>query len=121
MKFVVAVGIMSFFADFTYEGSRSITGPYLGLLGAGAFAITHREATEEIWPVPPYRVTSIEAQDCGGGWKFHIIHADTDEPFTAYTARETDSTGWFTLSEMRALRLHPGFRQWVEEHTPPDW
>jgi hypothetical protein len=40
MKFVVMVGIMSFFADFTYEGSRSITGPYLGLLGAGAFAIS---------------------------------------------------------------------------------
>ncbi len=88
--------------------------------GETAEAAAHREATEEIWPVPPYRVTSIEVQDCGGGWKFHIIHADTDEPFTAYTARETDSTGWFTLSEMRALRLHPGFRQWVEEHTPPD-
>ena len=37
---MVTVGIMSFFADFTYEGSRSITGPYLGLLGAGAFAIS---------------------------------------------------------------------------------
>lgn len=83
-------------------------------------AAAHREATEEIWPVPPYRVTGIEVQDCGGGWKFHIIHADTDELFTAYTARETVSTGWFTLSEMRTLRLHPGFRQWVEEHTPPD-
>ena len=40
LKFVLMVGIMSFFADFTYEGSRSITGPYLGLLGAGAFAIS---------------------------------------------------------------------------------
>ena len=40
LKFVVMVGIMSFFADFTYEGSRSITGPYLGMLGAGAFAIS---------------------------------------------------------------------------------
>jgi len=40
LKFVVMVGIMSFFADFTYEGSRSIIGPYLGLLGAGAFAIS---------------------------------------------------------------------------------
>jgi MFS family permease len=37
---VIMVGIMSFFADFTYEGSRSITGPYLGLLGAGAFTIS---------------------------------------------------------------------------------
>ena len=40
LKFVVMVGIMSFFADFTYEGSRSIVGPYLGLLGAGAFTIS---------------------------------------------------------------------------------
>jgi Major Facilitator Superfamily len=40
LKFVLMVGIMSFFADFTYEGSRSITGPYLGMLGAGAFAIS---------------------------------------------------------------------------------
>jgi len=39
LKFVVLVGIMSFFADFTYEGSRSIIGPYLALLGAGALAI----------------------------------------------------------------------------------
>jgi MFS family permease len=40
LKFVLMVGIMSFFADFTYESSRSITGPYLGMLGAGAFAIS---------------------------------------------------------------------------------
>jgi predicted MFS family arabinose efflux permease len=39
MKFVLLVGVMSFFADFTYEGSRSIIGQYLGLLGAGALAI----------------------------------------------------------------------------------
>jgi len=30
---------MSFFADFTYEGSRSIIGPYLALLGAGAATV----------------------------------------------------------------------------------
>ena len=40
LRFVVIVGVMSFFADFTYEGSRSIVGPYLGLLGAGALAIS---------------------------------------------------------------------------------
>jgi predicted MFS family arabinose efflux permease len=39
LKFVLLVGVMSFFADFTYEGSRSIIGPYLGVLGAGALAI----------------------------------------------------------------------------------
>lgn len=34
LRFVVLVGVMSFFADFTYEGSRGILGPYLALLGA---------------------------------------------------------------------------------------
>ena len=39
LKFVLMIGVMSFFADFTYEGSRSIIGQYLKLLGAGALAI----------------------------------------------------------------------------------
>ena len=39
MRFVLLVGVMSFFADFTYEGSRSIIGPYLGQLGAGALEL----------------------------------------------------------------------------------
>jgi MFS family permease len=40
LRFVVVVGVMSFFADFTYEGSRSMVGQYMGLLGAGALAIS---------------------------------------------------------------------------------
>ena len=39
LKFVLLVGVMSFFADFTYEGSRSIIGQYLGVLGASVLAI----------------------------------------------------------------------------------
>jgi MFS family permease len=39
LKFVVLVGVMSFFADFTYEGSRSIIGPLLAVLGAGALTV----------------------------------------------------------------------------------
>jgi MFS family permease len=39
-RFVVLVGIMSLFADFTYEGSRSILGPYLGFFGLGGTAIS---------------------------------------------------------------------------------
>ena len=36
LKFVLLIGVVSFFADFTYEGARSITGPYLAILGASA-------------------------------------------------------------------------------------
>jgi predicted MFS family arabinose efflux permease len=36
---VLLVGVMSFFADFTYEGARSILGPYLAILGASGAAV----------------------------------------------------------------------------------
>jgi MFS family permease len=35
MRFVVGVGVVSLFADFTYEGGRGIVGAYLAALGAG--------------------------------------------------------------------------------------
>lgn len=34
LRFIVLIGILSFFADFTYEGSRSILGPFLATLRA---------------------------------------------------------------------------------------
>lgn len=39
LRFVVLVGVMSFFADFTYEGARGIVGPYFAALGASAVAV----------------------------------------------------------------------------------
>ena len=34
--FIVLLGVADLFADMTYEGARSVTGPYLGVLGASA-------------------------------------------------------------------------------------
>lgn len=39
LRFVLLVGVMSFFADFTYEGARGVLGPYLALLGASGTAV----------------------------------------------------------------------------------
>lgn len=39
MAFVVLIGTVSPFADMTYEGARSITGPFLALLGASSLAV----------------------------------------------------------------------------------
>jgi MFS family permease len=39
LKFIILIGIVSLFADMTYEGARSITGPYLALLGASAVTV----------------------------------------------------------------------------------
>jgi predicted MFS family arabinose efflux permease len=36
LNFVLLIGVLSFFADFVYEGARSINGPYLAILGASA-------------------------------------------------------------------------------------
>jgi predicted MFS family arabinose efflux permease len=38
-KFVLTIGIVNLFADMTYEGARSITGPFLESLGASAVAV----------------------------------------------------------------------------------
>ena len=39
LKFIVLIGVLSFFADFVYEGSRSVLGPYLALLGASGAVV----------------------------------------------------------------------------------
>lgn len=39
VKFIVLLGVVSLFADMTYEGARSIAGPYLALLGASGTVV----------------------------------------------------------------------------------
>src|SRR5712691_375411 len=39
LRFIILIGVVSLFADMTYEGARSITGPYLGVLGASATVV----------------------------------------------------------------------------------
>jgi hypothetical protein len=38
-RFVLIIGIVNLFADMAYEGGRSITGPFLGSLGASATVV----------------------------------------------------------------------------------
>jgi MFS family permease len=38
-KFIILVGVISLFSDMTYEGARSITGPFLGVLNASATVV----------------------------------------------------------------------------------
>lgn len=39
IRFVILLGVVSLFADATYEGARSITGPFLAVLGASGAAV----------------------------------------------------------------------------------
>jgi predicted MFS family arabinose efflux permease len=90
-KFVFLIGILSFFADFTYEGSRSIIGPYLGslqatativaivtgfgeLLGYGLRLVSGRlaDATSKYWPITIFgyvvQMASVPALALTGSW-----------------------------------------------------
>ncbi len=40
MKIIFLLGLVSLFADITYESARSISGPFLASLGAGAFLVS---------------------------------------------------------------------------------
>lgn len=69
-RFVLLIGVLSLFADFTYEGARSILGPYLASLQASAaivgtvtgfgelagyalrlFSGRLADATRQFWPI----------------------------------------------------------------------
>ena len=98
-----------------YPGTWGIPG---GAMRAGESPdeAARREAQEEIGPLGPYRTTGIEVQDCGGGWRFHIVTADVDAMFPTFCVRETAATGWFTRDDMSVLVLHPALQQWFDEH-----
>jgi MFS family permease len=48
VRFIIALGLISLLADVTYEGARSVNGPFLGTLGAGAAVIGVVSGTGEL-------------------------------------------------------------------------
>jgi MFS family permease len=92
LRFIILIGILSFFADFTYEGSRSIIGPYLAtlqatgaivgivtgfgeLLGYGLRLFSGRwaDATGRYWPITIFgyvvQMASVPALALTGTWQ----------------------------------------------------
>lgn len=47
--FLLLMGLVSLFSDITYEGMRSIIGPYLGMLGASAFFVSFVAGFSELF------------------------------------------------------------------------
>lgn len=48
LAFIVALGVVSLFADMAYEGMRGISGPFLGVLGASATIVGIVAGTGEL-------------------------------------------------------------------------
>lgn len=67
--FVLVIGIVNLFADMTYEGARSITGPFLGSLGASATVVGVVAGTGELLG---YSMRSYAGKSIGRGWVFGL-------------------------------------------------
>jgi MFS family permease len=96
LKFVILVGVLSFFADFTYEGSRSIVGPYFSLLQASAATVAivsglgellgyglrlvsgrAADATGKFWPITIFgyfvQMFSVPLLALAGSWQIAAV------------------------------------------------
>jgi MFS family permease len=75
-RFVLTFGIINLFADFTYEGARSITGAFLGSLGASAAVVGFTAGFGELIGYGFRSVTGYLADKTRAYWAF---------VFTGYT------------------------------------
>lgn len=73
LRFILLLGVVSLFGDITYEGARGVTGPYLKVLGAGAFAIGLVAGLSEFVGYALRLVSGYLADRTGGYWKLTIL------------------------------------------------
>ncbi len=72
-RLVILLGIVSLFADATYEGARSITGPYLGRLGASALVVASVAGLGELAGYALRLVFGALADRSGRYWALTLI------------------------------------------------
>src|SRR2546429_5059290 len=73
MMFVLLVGTSSFFADMTYEGGRSIVGPFLQVLGSTAAWIGIAAGAGEFLGYALRFVSGYWADRTGAYWRIAIL------------------------------------------------
>lgn len=73
LKFVILLGIVSLFADMTYEGARSINGQYLAILGANALTVGFVSGFGELIGYSLRLVSGYLADRTGKYWQITIF------------------------------------------------
>ncbi len=73
LRFVVLLGVVSLFADMTYEGARSITGPFLGMLGASAAVVGFVSGLGELVGYAVRLVSGYLSDRTGRYWALTIV------------------------------------------------
>jgi predicted MFS family arabinose efflux permease len=73
LQFVLIIGIVNFFADFTYEGARAIVGPFLGSLGASAAIVGFVAGLGELMGYALRSVSGYFADRSHRHWAFAFV------------------------------------------------
>lgn len=73
MYFIILLGIVSLFGDITYEGARSVTGPYLRTLGASASAVSLVAGIGEFFGYAPRLASGYLADRTKSYWLLTFI------------------------------------------------
>jgi MFS family permease len=96
LKFVLLIGVVSFFADFTYEGARSVTGPFMAVLGASGAVVgivaglgellgyglrlvsgSLSEKTQKFWPITLFgyliQMAAVPVLALAGNWQMAAL------------------------------------------------
>lgn len=73
LKFVILLGLVSLFADATYEGARSITGPFLAILGASAAVVGFVAGLGELLGYALRIITGYISDRTGRYWLMTIL------------------------------------------------
>ncbi len=72
-RFVLTIGVVNFFADFTYEGARSINGAFLSSLGASAAAVGFIAGFGELIGYGLRSITGFFASKTHKYWIFTLV------------------------------------------------
>jgi MFS family permease len=72
-RFVFILGISNLFADMTYEGARSVTGPFLGTLGASATVVGFVAGFGELIGYGLRSLTGIFSDRTGRYWTITLF------------------------------------------------
>jgi len=73
LSFIILMGLVSLFSDMTYEAARSLTGPYLGLLGASSFIVGLVAGLGEFMGYALRLVTGVIADRTKKYWLFTFV------------------------------------------------
>jgi predicted MFS family arabinose efflux permease len=73
LRFVILIGVVNLFADLTYEGARSVTGPFLAELGATAAIISIVSGLSEFAGYALRAVAGFVADRTGRYWTLVVL------------------------------------------------